>query len=357
MPEAMPGALPGAREARPGARLQAAVTGWGMYVPERVLTNADLERLVDTSDEWIVARTGIRERRLATEADTTVSMGARAARQALARAGIGPEQLDLIVFATDSPDQLMPSCGSLLQAELGALRAGAFDLDAACAGFGYGLSVGAQFIQSGVFRTVLVVGSDALTRFIDFTDRGTCILFGDGAGAVVLQASAADEGVLSTVLGSDGCGACHLSIPGVAPGAVLAGDGGVVPRPTMTMNGGEVFRFAVKVIGEAAAQATERAGLTLHDIDLFIPHQANRRIIDAAARRLDLPREKVWINVDRYGNTSAASVPICLAEAADAGALRPGMNVVLVAFGAGLAWAANVVRWGCRGVEGRASAS
>ncbi|HEU5421926.1 MAG TPA: beta-ketoacyl-ACP synthase III [Nitrolancea sp.] len=329
----------------------AAITGWGMYVPERVLANAELERLVDTSDDWIVSRTGIRERRLATATDTTVSMALHASRQALAVAGVAPSAIDLIIFATDTPDKLMPASGSLLQAELGATGAGAFDLDAACSGFGYGLSVGTQFIQSGVFRTVLVVGSDTLTRYIDFRDRGTCILFGDGAGAVVLQASTADEGVLSTVLGSDGRGAEHLYVDGVCTGMVPNGTHDSMPRPYMKMNGGEVFRFAVKVMGEAAIQAVERAGLGLSDIDLFIPHQANERIINASARRLDLPREKVWCNLDRYGNTSAASVPISVAEAAECGALRPGMNVVLVAFGAGLSWAANVVRWGARGVS------
>lgn len=330
--------------------LNAAITGWGMYVPERVLTNFDLERMVETSDEWIVSRTGIRERRLATEADTTVSMAAAAARQALSVAGVSPDAIDLIILATDSPDQLMPASASVLQAELGATRAGAFDLDAACSGFVYALSVGTQFVKTGVFKTVLVVGADALTRYLDFTDRGTCILFGDGAGAVVLQASTADEGVLSTVLGSDGRGAPHLYVNGVAPSVVPNGNETMVPVPHMTMNGSEVFKFAVRVMGEAAVEAIDKAGLSLGDIDLFIPHQANLRIIDASARRLELPRDKVWVNIDRYGNTSAASVPMCISEAADVGALQPGMNVVLVAFGAGLSWAANVVRWGSAGV-------
>ncbi len=330
--------------------LNAAITGWGMYVPERVLSNFDLERMVDTSDDWIVARTGIRERRLATKSDTTVSMAAAASRQALSVAGVAPETLDLIILATDSPDQLMPASASVLQAELGAMRAGAFDLDAACSGFVYALSVGTQFVRSGVFKTVLVVGADALTRYIDFTDRGTCILFGDGAGAVVLQASNVDEGVLSTVLGSDGRGAPHLYVDGVAPSLVPNGHETMVPAPHMKMNGTEVFKFAVRVMGEAAVEAVDKAGLSISDIDLFIPHQANLRIIDASARRLELPRDKVWVNIERYGNTSAASIPMCIAEAADTGALHPGMNVVLVAFGAGLSWAANVVRWGSAGV-------
>lgn len=324
-----------------------------MYVPERVLSNFDLERMVETSDEWIVARTGIRERRLATKTDTTVTMAAAAARQAISVAGISADSIDLIILATDTPDQLMPASASELQAELGATHAGAFDLDAACSGFVYALSVGAQFIRAGVFQTVLVAGADALTRYIDFTDRGTCILFGDGAGAVVLQASDADEGVLSTVLGSDGRGAQHLYVNGVTPSVVPNGKETAIPVPHMKMNGGEVFKFAVRVMGEAAVEAVHRAGLSIGDIDLFIPHQANQRIIDASARRLELPREKVWVNIDRYGNTSAASVPMCIAEAANAGALKVGMNVVLVAFGAGLSWAANVVRWGSTGVPTR----
>jgi 3-oxoacyl-[acyl-carrier-protein] synthase-3 len=330
--------------------LNAAITGWGMYVPERVLTNFDLERMVETSDDWIVSRTGIRERRLAGKSDTTVSMATAASRRALSVAGIAPETIELIILATDSADQIMPASASLLQHELGATRAGAFDLDAACAGFVYALSVGTQFVRAGVYKTVLVVGADALTRYLDFTDRGTCILFGDGAGAVVLQASTADEGVLSTVLGSDGRGAPHLYVDGVAPSFVPNGNETTVPAPHMKMNGGEVFKFAVRVMGEAAVEAVDKAGLSLSDIDLFIPHQANLRIIDASARRLELPREKVWVNIDRYGNTSAASVPMCITEAVEAGALQSGMNVVLVGFGAGLSWAANVVRWGATGV-------
>jgi 3-oxoacyl-[acyl-carrier-protein] synthase III len=334
----------------------AAVTGWGMYVPDKVLTNADLEQMVDTTDEWIVSRTGIRERRLATAADTTLAMSTRASRDAIRVAGIDPEQIDLIVLATVTPDMFMPSTASLLQTELGATRAAAFDLAAACSGFVYALAVGAQFIETGMYRTVLVVGADALTRFIDFSDRGTCILFGDGAGAVVLEASDADEGVLSSVLGSDGRGAMHLYIDGHGNNGHLPTTNGAnaqaVVRSYMKMNGNEVFRFSVRVMGETAVDAVKKAGLQLSNVDWLIPHQANLRIIDAAARRLDLPRERVWVNLDRYGNTAAASVPICLAEAADSGALRPGMNLVLVAFGAGLSWASSVVRWGARGVRG-----
>lgn len=329
---------------------RAAITGWGAYVPARVLTNADLERMVATSDEWIVTRTGIRERRIAGPEETTLSMATEAARRAVATAGLDPAQLDLVIVATTTPDYLMPATASLLQAAIGAPRAGAFDLVAACSGFVYALSVGAQFIMAGTARSVLVVGVDALTRWLDFTDRSTCVLFGDGAGAVVLEASTEDEGVLSTVLGSDGSGAMHLYLDGF-PELLLA-NGSLPPkRPVMRMDGREVFRFSVRIIGEAAAEAIARAGLTLDEVDLLIPHQANLRIIDAAVKRLGLPWEKVWVNLDRYGNTSAASVPLGIAEAAEQGVLRPGMNVVLVAFGAGLAWAASVVRWGARGVR------
>ena len=331
---------------------RATVTGWGAYLPQQVLTNHDLERMVDTSDEWIVTRTGIRERRIASPTETTLQMSKVAARQALTVAGIEPQHLDLIIVATITPDLLMPATASLLQAELGASRAGAFDLVAACSGFVYAMTVGAQFIAAGTAETVLVVGADALTRWVDFTDRSTCVLFGDGAGAAVLQATTADEGILSSVLGSDGTGGMHLYLEGFHE--LLSANGMHPPkRPAMRMHGSEVFRFSVRVMGEAAVEAIAKAGLQLDEIDLLIPHQANLRIIDAAAKRLGLPPEKVWINLDRYGNTSAASVPICLAEAADAGALRPGMNVVLVAFGGGLSWAACVVRWGWSGVPGR----
>jgi 3-oxoacyl-[acyl-carrier-protein] synthase-3 len=325
----------------------AAVTGWGMYVPPRVLTNNDLSQLVDTSDEWIVSRTGIRERRIATDTETATSMSVASARAALMQAGLDPADLDLIVVGTFTPDGYMPSVACQVQAELDALRAAAFDVNAACSGFVYALATGAQFIQSGVYQRVLVIGTDVNSRFLDYTDRSTCVLFGDGSGAVVLEASEQPEGLLSTVLGADGRAGHHLTL-----GTSYAGLNGAreIPRPFMKMNGAEVFRFAVRVMGEAAADAVLRAGLTFDDIDLLVPHQANLRIIDSAARRLELPREKVWVNVDRYGNTSSASVPISIVEAVEAGAIRDGMNVVVVAFGGGLTWAAGVLRWGSAGV-------
>jgi 3-oxoacyl-[acyl-carrier-protein] synthase-3 len=328
----------------------AAITGWGMAVPERVMTNADLERMVETSDEWIVSRTGIKERRVVGPDDSTTSLSTAAARQALDRAGLEPTDIDLIIVGTCTPDQFLVSQACLVQAELGG-NAGAFDLGAACSGFVYALATGNQFIQSGLYRRVLVIGADTLTRFVDYTDRTTCVLFGDGAGAVVLEATDEPRGLLSTVLGADGAGNKHLYIPGW--GAFVPESAEIFPeyRPYLQMNGQEVFKFAVRVMGDAAAEAVEKAGLTFSDIGMLIPHQANARIIEAAARRLDLPKDKVWINLDRFGNTSAASIPIALCEVEASGQLNEGDNLVFVAFGGGLAWAAGVVRWGTAGVQ------
>jgi 3-oxoacyl-[acyl-carrier-protein] synthase III len=327
----------------------AAITGWGTSVPERVLTNHDLAAMVDTSDEWILSRTGIRERRIVGDRDSTTSLATAAARQALERAGVTPEDLDLIVVGTATPDDFLVAQAAMVQAELGG-SAGAFDVGAACAGFVTALSVGTQFILSDTYERVLVIGVDTLTRYIDYTDRSTCVLFGDGAGAVVLESSTAERGLLSTVIGTDGAGHKHLYVPGMAHLVPESADLFPEYRPYLQMNGKEVFRFAVQVMGEASAEVIAKAGLSYDDVDMLIPHQANLRIIDAAARRLSLPREKVWVNVDRFGNTSAASVPIALGEAADAGRISEGDNLVLVAFGAGLAWAAGLVRWGTAGV-------
>jgi len=328
----------------------AAITGWGMAVPERVMTNAELERMVDTSDEWIVSRTGIKERHVVGPGDSTTSLSVAAARQALERAGLKATDIDLIIVGTCTPDQFLVSQACLVQAELGG-NAGAFDLGAACSGFVYALATGNQFIQSGLYNRVLVIGADTLTRFVDYTDRTTCVLFGDGAGAVVLEATEEPRGLLSTVLGADGAGNKHLYIPGW--GAFVPESAGIFPeyRPYLQMNGNEVFRFAVRVMGDAAAEAVEKAGLDFSDIGMLIPHQANARIIEAAARRLDLPKDKVWMNLDRFGNTSAATIPIALCEVEASGKLTEGENLVFVAFGGGLAWAAGVVRWGTAGVQ------
>lgn len=328
----------------------AAITGWGFSVPERVLTNHDLERMVDTNDEWIVSRTGIRERRIVGKDDSTTSLSVDAARKAIEKAGITADDLDLIVVATATPDDFLVSESALVQAEIGG-KAAAFDIGAACAGFVTALSVATQFINNGVYTRALVIGVDTLTRYIDYTDRSTCVLFGDGAGAVVLEATDEERGMLSTVLGADGGGHKHLYVPGWAQLVPESADLFPDTRPHLRMNGREVFRFAVNVMGEAAVKSIQKAGLEISDVDLLIPHQANFRIIDAAARRLELPMDRVWVNLDKYGNTSAGSVPMALAEAADAGALKEGDNVVLVAFGAGLAWAAGLVRWGVAGTS------
>jgi 3-oxoacyl-[acyl-carrier-protein] synthase-3 len=323
----------------------AAITGWGMYVPERVLTNDELATMVDTSDEWVRSRTGIRERRVVAPEETAVSMSVSAGRAACARAGVDPTDVELVIVATFTPDQYMPSTASLVQDKLGARRAAAFDLNAACSGFVYALATGSQFIQTGLYSKVLVIGTDLASRFLDYNDRRTCVLFGDGSGAVLLQPSVVPAGLLSIELGSDGAAGEHLTLG--SPAAFIGLNGArTIQRPFIEMNGQEVFRFAVKVMGEAAVSATEKAGLSFKDIDLLVPHQANLRIIDAAAKRLELPRDRVWVNVERYGNTSAASIPICLVEAEETGAIADGMNVVLVAFGGGLTWAAGVVRWG-----------
>jgi 3-oxoacyl-[acyl-carrier-protein] synthase III len=324
------------------------IAGLGMYVPERVLTNHDLERTLDTSDEWIVTRTGIRERRIAAEHQAASDLALPASVEALRVAGIAPDQLDLIVVATCTGDmQSFPATASLLQERLGARRgAAAFDIAAVCSGFVYALEVGAKFVASGMYENVLVVGAEVMSKVLDWTDRTTCILFGDGAGAVVLRPCPEGEGILGSVLGSDGAGACLLNIPAGGSRSPLTPALIEQKQQYVMMKGREVFRFAVEIMGEAAMQALGSAGLTPGDVDLFIPHQANTRIIDAAARRLDLPPSKVFVNVDRYGNTSAASIPMALYEAWRQGRIRPGGVIVTVGFGAGLSWGANVIRWG-----------
>jgi 3-oxoacyl-[acyl-carrier-protein] synthase-3 len=323
----------------------AALTGWGMSVPERVLSNADLERFVDTSDEWIVTRTGIRERRVVGPGETTVSLGVQAARQALERAGVDPRQIDMLIVATSTPDQPMPSAACMMLTELGAVRAGPMDVNAACAGFAYGLAVGTQFVRAGTSKTVLVVGADTLSRFLNYKDRNTCILFGDGAGAVVLQASAEPTGVLSIDLGA---------LPGTEELLEIPGGGSAQPASAqtvagglhyMTMQGREVFKYAVRAMGESALKVVADAGLTPDQIDLLIAHQANLRIIEAMAKRLELPMERVFVNIERYGNTSAASIPIAICEAHAAGKLQPGDHLAITAFGGGLTWGSALIRW------------
>ena len=327
-------------------KVYAQIVGWGRYVPAKVLTNHDLAQMVDTTDEWIRTRTGINERRIAGPKESSSTMGVRAAMAALEVADVNPARLDLVIASTITPDYTLASTASLIQDAIGASRAGAFDLNAGCAGFVYALSVATQYIESGAARNVLVVGADTISRIVDWTDRATCVLFGDGAGAFVLQASEQQAGVLRCVLGSDGSGYESLYIP--AGGSRLPTSAETVQNKQhfVRMDGGEVFRFAVTAMSQSATQAIAAAGLKPDDIDLFIPHQANIRIIQAAARSLKLPMERVFVNVDRYGNTSTASVPIALCEALEQGRVRPGDKLVLVGFGAGLSWAAAVVQWG-----------
>jgi 3-oxoacyl-[acyl-carrier-protein] synthase III len=323
----------------------AKITGWGKYVPERVLTNADLAQLVDTSDEWITTRTGIKERHIRTENDTTSSMSVEAARQALEVAGITPKDLDLIIVCTSSPDYLLPSVASQVQHLLGA-ECGAFTLVAGCSGWVYGLVTASQFITGGAYNRILVVGVEIISFALDFTDRTTCVLFGDAAAATVIEASEEPGGMLSYELGSDGSGAMALYVP----------DGGVVSplsqktlderRQYMRMDGQEVFKFAVRTLAASLKRTVYQAGLTPDDIDLFIPHQANARIIEAAARQMRVPLEKFYINLERYGNTSAASVPLAMVEAIQEGRLKDGDKVAMCAFGAGLTWASAVVQMG-----------
>ncbi|MBI2940224.1 MAG: ketoacyl-ACP synthase III [Chloroflexi bacterium] len=324
----------------------AQITGWGRYVPSKVMTNLDLEKLVNTSDEWIRTRTGIAERRIGTPRDTTSSMALRAAQAALQVADLPPSKVDLVIVATLSPDYPMPATASLVQDALGASRAGAFDLNAGCSGFVYALSVGASMITGGLYQTVLVIGSDTVSRFVDWTDRGTCVLFGDGAGAVVLQESALPTGLRSCILGSDGSGAESLIIPAGGARSPATVDTVEARQHFIKMGGNEVFRFAVSAMCRASLQVIKQAGLEPDEIDLIIPHQANVRIIQAAAKSLGLPMEKFFVNVDRYGNTSAASIPIALCEAIEQGRVKPGDKLLFVGFGAGLTWAASVFEWG-----------
>jgi 3-oxoacyl-[acyl-carrier-protein] synthase-3 len=323
--------------------LKVAIAGWGMAVPERRVTNFDLARTVDTSDEWITERTGIKERRVAGEGETTASLAVEAGLAAIKDAGINPADIGLCIVATCTSEQPIPPTSSFVQDALG-LRCGAFDVDAACSGFVYALVVGASMVASGAIGPVLVIGAETLTRVVDPTDRSTVILFGDGAGAVVLAPSD-DVGLLAWDLGCDGSLTGLLGIP--AGGSRLPTSAETIAGGDhwLKMDGREVFRRAVRVIVDSARVTLDRAGLTADDVALFVPHQANVRIIDSAANKLGLPPERTFVNIDRYGNTSAASVPIALAEAADAGRLHRGDLVLLSGFGAGMSWATALVRW------------
>ena len=334
------------------------VTGWGRYAPSQVLTNKDLERIVDTSDEWIVSRTGIRERRVAAAHETTASMAAVAGLRAIRTAGIEPDEIDLILLATLTPDYWMPSTAALVKEAIGNTRAAAMDVSAACSGFVYAFATAQAYIASGLATHVLVIGAELLTRFLDYTDRSTCILFGDGAGAVVLSASDKPGGSLAFEMTTEPQGAYMIWLP--AGGSKSPPSGETVARGEhyIRMEGNQTYRFATKTMATTALAAVRKAGLQPSDIALFIPHQANNRIIEAVAKGLGLPMDRMYVNLDRYGNTSAASVPIALAEAVNEGRLKVGDRVVLVAFGAGFTSGAVAIEWTAdpaRGVAGDAA--
>ncbi len=333
-------AAPRGRSAH-GQLRYAHVVGWGMKVPDAVITNFDLEAVVDTTDEWIRKGTGIEERRIANDRESTVTLGFEAARAALDRADVLPTDIQLIIVATSTPEEIYPSCACKIQNLLGATHAGAFDLSAACSGFVYGMNMAAQAIRSGSIETALVIGAEVNSRVLDWSDRATCILFGDGAGAVVLQASDEPGGLMSCVLGSDGSGAELLGIPTVGYAVVPEGK----QMHKIYMNGREVFRFATHIMNESIRDAVSQAHLSMSDIALIVPHQANLRIINAAARSLGVPESLFYSNLQRYGNTSAASIPIALCEAERDKRIKPNDNIVLVGFGGGLTWASAVIQW------------
>lgn len=322
------------------------ITGWGMSVPESILTNDDLLKMVDTSDEWIRNRTGIRERRIARdENQTTASLAVEASIKALQVANLRPTDVDLIICSTSTPEHVFPATACLVQDRIGATKAGAFDLLAACTGFIYAINMAAQSIRSRSIQNALVIGSETLSRFVNWQDRNTCILFGDGAGAFVLQASEMPGGVLSAVMHSDGSGGDSLIVQGggskhpATEATVQAG------KHFIEMDGREIFRFATRVMAQATHEVLDDSGIRLDELNWIIPHQANIRIIEAAARGLKLPLERFVVNLDRYGNTSTASIPIATVEALEDGRLKPGDKVVFVGFGAGLTWGALAAEW------------
>jgi 3-oxoacyl-[acyl-carrier-protein] synthase-3 len=321
------------------------IVGWGLYAPDNVVTNDDLAEVMDTSDEWIRSRSGIRERRFVEKDECTSTMCIASAEKALATANLDASDLDLIIIATSSPDYLTPPVSSQVQEALGA-SCGAMQVTVGCTGFVYGLVTAQQFIATGACDTILVVGAELISRWINFEDRSTAVLFGDGAGAVILQATDEPCGLLSHVLGSDGSGYEHIIVPAGGMAEPPTSENVAAGRTSIHMNGREVFKFATRVMGTALQEALDGADLTADDIDLLIPHQANARIIEYAAAQFDLPMEKVVVNVDRYGNTSAASVPLALCEALDDGRIQPGDTLALVAFGAGLTWGAAIFQLG-----------
>jgi len=324
---------------------RAYISGVGAYAPKRILTNADLERIVETTDQWIVQRSGIRERHIADETEATSDLALKAAQQALERANLVPDDIDFIAVGTTTPDMFFPTVGNILQHRLGCKRVGSVDMLAACAGSVYSLSIGAQFIQTGKYRRVLCVGAETLSKITDFTDRGTCVLLADAAGAAVLEASTDESGLIDFDLYSDGQYWDLLYMPGGGarnPATHETVDKGM---HFAKMKGAEVFKVAVRMFAECTEAILSRNGFTADDVNLFIPHQANLRIIEAAARRVNLPMERVFVNVDRYGNTGAASVYVALEEALAGGRIKKGDLILIAAFGGGFAWGTALMRW------------
>lgn len=318
------------------------VVGWGTEIPTRVLRNIDLERMVDTSDVWIRERTGIAERRIADERDTPITLGLRAARKALRKADLLPDDVDLIIVATSSPMYFFPSTACLIQDQLGASQASAFDLLAACTGFVYALSQASAQIRTGEIETAIVIGTETLSRIMNWQDRGTSILFGDGAAAFVLKGTDVPGGVREVVLHSDGSGGELLyATSGMRP----SWNGATAPEAIISMNGREVFRFATKIMTSVCEEVIKKAGLSINDIDVIVPHQANLRIIEAAARGLKLPLDRFAVNIERYGNTSTASIPIAVVEAVESGKIKPNDRILIAGFGGGLTWGAAIIEW------------
>ena len=321
------------------------ITGVGSYLPVKILTNAHLEKMVETSDEWIITRTGIKSRRLAAKDEFTSDLAAHAAQRAMKKAGVTADQIDLIIVATITPDMPFPATACIVQQKIGARRAAAFDLEAACSGFIYGLEIGQQFIMSRTYDTVLVIGAEKLSSIVDWTDRNTCVLFGDGAGAAVLQSRPNSHGLLTAVMGADGSKGNLLHMPGGGSRCPASVDSVAAKLHYLRMDGRETFKSAVQAMYHAAQEALSRCELDISKIKCVIPHQANRRIIDAVGKRLGATPEQLFINLDRYGNTSAASVAIALDEAVSSGKIQRGDLILMMVFGAGLTWGAAVIEW------------
>lgn len=321
------------------------IVGTGSYLPQQVLTNKELEKQIETSDQWIVERTGVRERRIAAKDEASSDLASKAAERALEMAQLSPDEIDLIIVATSSPDMFFPSTACIVQDKLKATRAAAFDVSAACSGFLYALSVGEQYVRSGTYRKVLVIGAEVMSRLTDWTDRRTCVIFGDGAGAVLLSPSASESGILSTHLHSDGTLWDLICVPG--GGAAIPPSEKVLAEHlnTIKMKGNETFKVAVRSLEEVALEGLKANGFAASDVSYLIPHQANIRILSAVADRLKIPMGKVVVNLDRYGNTSAASIPVALDEAVRDGRIQKGAIVLFLAFGGGLTWASSVMRW------------